>query len=220
MKKIIFACVVLLLSLCLLVPCFAEEASTPSGETIDEAQGTPVPEEKPESETDGTIVPEEKPESETEETIVPEEETESEWNLGNFFDKYASTIFTVLSTLGVSIVAYLFKGALLPSMKNGLVALSDISQKTHDISEKTAGSVHDAMNAVANVSDKILALTEQIKNATAENGKQRDILFAVLLILQEGFTAAKLPEYTKDRINSAIAKVTKQMEVTANEETV
>ena len=206
MKKIIFACVVLLLSLCLLVPCFAEEASTPSGETIDEVQGTPVSEEKPESET--------------EETIVPEEETESEWNLGNFFDKYASTIFTVLSTLGVSIVAYLFKGALLPSMKNGLVALSDISQKTHDISEKTAGSVHDAMDAVANVSDKILALTEQIKNATAENGKQRDILFAVLLILQEGFTAAKLPEYTKDRINSAIAKVTKQMEVTANEETV
>ena len=206
MKKIIFACVVLLLSLCLLVPCFAEEASTPSGETIDEVQGTPVSEEKPESEA--------------EETLVPEEEPESEWNLGNFFDKYASTIFTVLSTLGVSIVAYLFKGALLPSMKNGLVALSDISQKTHDISEKTAGSVHDAMDAVANVSDKILALTEQIKNATAENGKQRDILFAVLLILQEGFTAAKLPEYTKDRINSAIAKVTKQMEVTANEETV
>ena len=206
MKKIIFACVVLLLSLCLLVPCFAEEASTPSGETIDEVQGTPVSEEKPESEA--------------EETLVPEEEPESEWNLGNFFDKYASTIFTVLSTLGVSIVAYLFKGALLPSMKNGLVALSDISQKTHDIREKTAGSVHDAMDAVANVSDKILALTEQIKNATAENGKQRDILFAVLLILQEGFTAAKLPEYTKDRINSAIAKVTKQMEVTANEETV
>lgn len=206
MKKIIFACVVLLLSLCLLVPCFAEEASTPSGETIDEVQGTPVSEEKPESET--------------EETPVTEDEPESEWNLGNFFDKYASTIFTVLSTLGVSIVAYLFKGALLPSMKNGLVALSDISQKTHDISEKTAGSVHDAMDAVANVSDKILALTEQIKNATAENGKQRDILFAVLLILQEGFTAAKLPEYTKDRINSAIAKVTKQMEVTANEETV
>ena len=212
MKKIIFACVVFLLSLCLLVPCFAEEASTPSGETVIEGETengveeTPIPEEKPESEADGTI--------------VPEEEPESEWNLGNFFDKYASTIFTVLSTLGVSIVAYLFKGALLPSMKNGLVALSDISQKTHDISEKTAGSVHDAMDAVANVSDKILALTEQIKNATAENGKQRDILFAVLLILQEGFTAAKLPEYTKDRINSAIDKVTKQMEVTANEETV
>ena len=212
MKKIIFACVVFLLSLCLLVPCFAEEASTPSGETVIEGETengveeTPISEEKPENEADGTL--------------VPEEEPESEWNLGNFFDKYASTIFTVLSTLGVSIVAYLFKGALLPSMKNGLVALSDISQKTHDISEKTAGSVHDAMDAVANVSDKILALTEQIKNATAENGKQRDILFAVLLILQEGFTAAKLPEYTKDRINSAIDKVTKQMEVTANEETV
>ena len=206
MKKIIFACVVLLLSLCLLVPCFAEEASTPSGETIDEVQGTPVSEEKPESEA--------------EETLVPEEEPESEWNLGNFFDKYASTIFTVLSTLGVSIVAYLFKGALLPSMKNGLVALSDISQKTHDISEETAGSVHEAVNAVANVSDKILALTEQIKVSNATNSKQQDILFAVLLILKEGFTAAKLPEYTKDRINSAIDKVSKQMEVTVNEETV
>ena len=212
MKKIIFACVVFLLSLCLLVPCFAEEASTPSGETVIDGETENGVEETP--------IPEEKPESEAEGTLVPEEEPESEWNLGNFFDKYASTIFTVLSTLGVSIVAYLFKGALLPSMKNGLVALSDISQKTHDISEKTAGSVHDAMDAVANVSDKILALTEQIKNATAENGKQRDILFAVLLILQEGFTAAKLPEYTKDRINSAIDKVTKQMEVTANEETV
>lgn len=212
MKKIIFACVVFLLSLCLLVPCFAEEASTPSGETVIE--------EETENSVQETPVSEEKPESEAEGTLVPEEDPESEWNLGNFFDKYASTIFTVLSTLGVSVVAYLFKGALLPSMKNGLVALSDISQKTHDISEKTAGSVHDAMDAVANVSDKILALTEQIKNATAENGKQRDILFAVLLILQEGFTAAKLPEYTKDRINSAIDKVTKQMEVTANEETV
>lgn len=216
MKKIIFACVVFLLSLCLLVPCFAEEASTPSGEPVVESGSV----EEPKNDGEETPVSEEKPESEAEGTIVPEEEPESKWNLGNFFDKYASTIFTVLSTLGVSIVAYLFKGALLPSMKNGLVALSDISQKTHDISEKTAGSVHDAMDAVANVSDKILALTEQIKNATAENGKQRDILFAVLLILQEGFTAAKLPEYTKDRINSAIAKVTKQMEVTANEETV
>lgn len=202
MKKIIFACVVLLLSLCLLVPCFAEEASTPSGETVVES---------------GSV---EEPKTDGEETPVPEDEPESKWTLGKFFDEYASTIFTVLSTLGVSIVAYLFKGALLPSMKNGLIALSDISQKTHDISEKTAGSVHDAMDAVANVSDRILALADKIENATAENGKQREILFAVLLILQEGFTAAKLPEYTKDRINSAIDKVTKQMEVTANEETV
>lgn len=202
MKKIIFACVVLLLSLCLLVPCFAEEASTPSGETIVES---------------GSV---EETETVVEETPVPEDEPESKWTLGKFFDEYASTIFTVLSMLGVSIVAYLFKGALLPSMKNGLIALSDISQKTHDISEKTAGSVHDAMDAVANVSDRILALADKIENATAENGKQREILFAVLLILQEGFTAAKLPEYTKDRINSAIDKVTKQMEVTANEETI
>lgn len=202
MKKIIFACVVLLLSLCLLVPCFAEEASTPSGETVVES---------------GSV---EETETVVEETPVPEDEPESKWTIGKFFDEYASTIFTVLSTLGVSIVAYLFKGALLPSMKNGLIALSDISQKTHDISEKTAGSVHDAMEAVANVSDRILALADKIENATAENGKQREILFAVLLILQEGFTAAKLPEYTKDRINSAIDKVTKQMEVTANEETV
>ena len=202
MKKIIFACVVLLLSLCLLVPCFAEEASTPSGETVVES---------------GSI---EEPQNDGEETPVLEEEPESKWTLGKFFDEYASTIFTVLSTLGVSIVAYLFKGALLPSMKNGLIALSDISQKTHDISEKTAGSVHDAMDAVANVSDRILALADKIENATAENGKQREILFAVLLILQEGFTAAQLPEYTKDRINSAIDKVTKQMEVPANEETI
>lgn len=202
MKKIIFACVVLLLSLCLLVPCFAEEASTPSGETVVES---------------GSV---EETETVVEETPVLEEEPESKWTLGKFFDEYASTIFTVLSTLGVSIVAYLFKGALLPSMKNGLIALSDISQKTHDISEKTAGSVHDAMDAVANVSDRILALADKIENATAENGKQREILFAVLLILQEGFTAAKLPEYTKDRINSAIDKVTKQMEVPANEETI
>ena len=76
MKKIIFACVVFLLSLCLLVPCFAEEASTPSGETVIEGEtengveGTPASEEKPESEADGTL--------------VPEEEPESEWNLGNF----------------------------------------------------------------------------------------------------------------------------------------
>lgn len=202
MKKIIFACVVLLLSLCLLVPCFAEEASTPSGETVVES---------------GSV---EQPKTDGDETPVLEEEPESKWTIGKFFDEYASTIFTVLSTLGVSIVAYLFKGALLPSMKNGLIALSDISQKTHDISEKTAGSVHDAMEAVANVSDRILALADKIENATAENGKQREILFAVLLILQEGFTAAKLPEYTKDRINSAIDKVTKQMEVTANEETI
>lgn len=202
MKKIIFACVVLLLSLCLLVPCFAEEASTPSGETV----------------VDGGSV--EQPQTDGEETPVLEEEQESKWTIGKFFDEYASTIFTVLSTLGVSIVAYLFKGALLPSMKNGLIALSDISQKTHEISEKTAGSVHDAMDAVANVSDRILALADKIENATAENGKQREILFAVLLILQEGFTAAKLPEYTKDRINSAIDKVTKQMEVPANEETI
>lgn len=202
MKKIIFACVVLLLSLCLLVPCFAEEASTPSGETV----------------VDGGSV--EQPQTDGEETPVPEDEPESKWTLGKFFDEYASTIFTVLSTLGVSIVAYLFKGALLPSMKNGLIALSDISQKTHDISEKTAGSVHDAMEAVANVSDRILELADKLENATVENEKQREILFAVLLILQEGFTAAKLPEYTKDRINSAIDKVTKQMEVTANEETV
>lgn len=202
MKKIIFACVVLLLSLCLLVPCFAEEASTPSGETVVES---------------GSV---EQPKTDGEETPVPEDEPESKWTLGKFFDEYASTIFTVLSTLGVSIVAYLFKGALLPSMKNGLIALSDISQKTHDISEKTAGSVHDAMDAVANVSDRILALADKIENATAENVKTKEILFAVLLILQEGFTAAKLPEYTKDRINSAIDKVTKQMEVTANEETV
>lgn len=202
MKKIIFACVVLLLSLCLLVPCFAEEASTPSGETVVES---------------GSV---EQPQTDGEETPVPEDEPESKWTIGKFFDEYASTIFTVLSTLGVSIVAYLFKGALLPSMKNGLIALSDISQKTHDISEKTAGSVHDAMDAVANVSDRILALADKLENATAENEKQREILFAVLLILQEGFTAAKLPEYTKDRINSAIDKVTKQMEVTANEETV
>lgn len=202
MKKIIFACIVLLLSLCLLVPCFAEEASTPSWETVVE---------------NGSV---EQPKTDGEETLVPEDEPESKWTLGNFFDEYASTIFTVLSTLGVSIVAYLFKGALLPSMKNGLIAISDISQKTHDISEKTAGSVHDAMNAVANVSDRILALADKIENATAENVKQREILFAVLLILQEGFTAAKLPEYTKDRINSAIDKVTKQMEVPANEETI
>lgn len=202
MKKIIFACVIFLLSLCLLVPCFAEEANTPSGEPVVE---------------NGSV---EEPKNDVEETPVPEEEPESKWNLGKFFDEYASTIFTVLSTLGVSIVAYLFKGALLPSMKNGLIALSDISQKTHDISEKTAGSVHDAMEAVANVSDRILALADKIENATTENGKQREILFAVLLILQEGFTAAKLPEYTKDRINSAIDKVTKQMEVPANEETV
>lgn len=202
MKKIIFACVVLLLSLCLPVPCFAEEASTPSGETVVES---------------GSV---EETETVVEETPILEDEPESKWNLGKFFDEYASTIFTVLSTLGVSIVAYLFKGALLPSMKNGLIALSDISQKTHDISEKTAGSVHDAMDAVANVSDRILALADKIENATAENVKQREILFAVLLILQEGFTAAKLPEYTKDRINSAIDKVTKQMEVTANEETI
>lgn len=202
MKKIIFACVVLLLSLCLLVPCFAEEASTPSGETVVES---------------GSV---EQPQTDGEETPVLEEEPESKWTIGKFFDEYASKIFNVLSTLGVFIVAYLFKGAFLPSMKNGLIALSDISKKTHDISEKTAGSVHDAMDAVANVSDRILALADKIENATAENGKQREILFAVLLILQEGFTAAKLPEYTKDRINSAIDKVTKQMEVTANEETI
>ena len=143
MKKfsIVFVCLIVFLSMCLVFPCFAEEPNTPSGETITEnAEQTP---------TDETPVVE-----------SPTEEVESGWTIGKFFDEYASTIFTVLSTLGVSIVAYLFKGALLPSMKNGLVALSDISQKTHDISEETAGSVHEAVNAVANVSDKILALTE------------------------------------------------------------
>lgn len=203
MKKfsIVFVCLIVFLSMCLVFPCFAEEPNTPSGETITEnAEQTPA---------DETPVVE-----------SPSEEVESGWTIGKFFDEYASTIFTVLSTLGVSIVAYLFKGALLPSMKNGLVALSDISQKTHDISEETAGRVHDAVNAVANVSDKILALTEQIRVSNATNSRQQEILFAVLLILKEGFTAAKLPEYTKDRINSAIDKVSKQMEGTANEETV
>lgn len=200
MKKI-FVCLIVFLSLCLVFPCFAEEPNTPLGETTEENT-------------------EQAPADETPIVESPTEEVETGWTIGKFFDEYASTIFTVLSTLGVSIVAYLFKGALLPSMKNGLVALSDISQKTHDISEKTAGSVHDAVDAVSNISDKILALTEQIKASNATNGRQQEILFAVLLILKEGFTAAKLPEYTKDRINSAIDKVSKQMEVTVNEETV
>ena len=201
MKKFSIVCLIVFLSLCLVFPCFAEEPNTPSGETIVENTEQTPADEIPVVES-------------------PTEEVETGWTIGKFFDEYASTIFTVLSTLGVSIVAYLFKGALLPSMKNGLVALSDISQKTHDISEKTAGSVHDAVDAVANVSDKILALTEQIKASNATNGRQQEILFAVLLILKEGFTAAKLPEYTKDRINSAIDKVSKQMEVTVNEETI
>lgn len=202
MKKISFVCLLVFLCLmCLVFPCFAEESSTPTGETI----------------TENT---EQTPADETPAVESPAEEVESGWTIGKFFDEYASTIFTLLSTLGVSIVAYLFKGALLPSMKNGLVSLSDISQKTHDLSEKTASNVHEAVEAVANVSDKILALTEQIKASNATNGRQQEILFAVLLILKEGFTAAKLPEYTKDRINSAIDKVSKQMEVAVNEETV
>ena len=203
MKKFLFVCIVFLSLLCLVVPTVAEEPSTPSRDQETTAEVVEAGEH-----TDNTTVDE-----------TPAE-VEEKWTIGKFFDDYASTIFTVLSTVGVSVVAYLFKGALLPSMKNGLVALSDISRETHDVSEKTAEKVHDAMTAMNDVTDKISALVEQIKTANGNNAKQQDILYAVLLILKEGFSAAKLPEYTKDRINTAIDKVNRQLEVTANEETV
>lgn len=188
MKKVLYIIITLLLAISVLsITCFAAE----DGESADVAASEDVA-------ADGGA-------------DATGEEPEAEWTLTAFFGKYANTILSIVSTVVVGVIAVLFKGFLIPSVKSGMTHILDGTSKTNKLNEDMLATLSNQIATVNNAISSMGTLTGEVQSAKSVTEKQQEMLYLILMILKEGFSSAKLPEYSKNRINLAIDKMTQQM---------
>lgn len=188
MKKVLYIIITLLLAISVLsITCFAAE----DGESADVAASEDVA-------ADGGA-------------DATGEEPEAEWTLTAFFGKYANTILSIVSTVVVGVIAVLFKGFLIPSVKSGMSHILDGTSKTNKLNEDMLARLQGQIESINNAVVSMGALSADVQSAKGATDKQQEMLYLILMILKEGFSSAKLPEYTKNRINLAIDKMTQHM---------
>lgn len=150
--------------------------------------------------------------------------------LADFFQANGGTLLTLLTLLASLLVALLYKAGLLPMLRAGLSALSDLLSKSTEITESFT---KDASNIFARIEEQTkpaLAATERctqaierleehvagLENALAKSEKERRNTAAVLRTETELFYellhSVNLPEAQKESMTESYYRLKRQME--------
>lgn len=150
--------------------------------------------------------------------------------VAEFFQTNGGTILGLLTLLTSLLVALLYKSGLLPMLRAGLTALSDIISKNAEITE---GFTKDASRIFARIEEQTkpaLAVTEQctraierleahvagLENALVKSEKERRETAAVLRTETELFYellhSVNLPEAQKESMTESYYRLKRQLE--------
>lgn len=160
--------------------------------------------------------------------IVTDDATNNDDIVTNSFEavfetvkKYATEIFCALSFIGSLILAYAYRSGLLPIIKSGIGAISDVvsrikettergESKTDEIASAVCGRLSNAEACLDNIENAIDVLGERLdllsKDAD-ERKKLRVILSAQIDMLYSIFMTSALPQYQKDEVGMKISEM-------------
>ncbi len=135
--------------------------------------------------------------------------------------KYATEIFCALSFIGSLILAYAYKSGLLPILKSGIGAISEVVSRIKDTTERGETKTDALTNTVAerlnntescldNIGNAIESLGERLDLLSEdkdERQKLRVILSAQIDMLYSIFMTSALPQYQKEEVGAKISEM-------------
>lgn len=196
-----------------------EEGATETSEvptSIEEGvEGTPIT-----SESD-TLPEEEKGDTENkkEEATDTTEEDNPFLVLYDFATEHIGEIFSLLSFVAATVVAFLYNKGLLPALKTSLSTMANIlvgvkasAENSENLSIETKKELLEklgmAESGLGAVTESISTLCERLDKLTDskdEQEKMRTIMNAQIDMLYEIFLCSSLPEYQKEAVREKMA---------------
>ena len=148
----------------------------------------------------------------------------------DFLTQNGDTLLGVLSLIGTLLVAFLYKTGLLPLLRSGLSALSDLLGKNREVTEhftkETGEQIHrieeymtpmvDTLarseNALRAMEEKLAALETALERSEGDRQKTAAVLRTDTELFYELLASVNLPETQKDSMTESYYRLKRILE--------
>lgn len=148
----------------------------------------------------------------------------------DFLTQNGDTLLGVLSLIGTLLVAFLYKTGLLPLLRSGLSALSDLLGKNREVTEhftkETGEQIHrieeymtpmvDTLarseNALRAMEEKLAALETALERSEGDRQKTAAVLRTETELFYELLASVNLPETQKDSMTESYYRLKRILE--------
>ena len=148
----------------------------------------------------------------------------------DFLTQNGDTLLGVLSLIGTLLVAFLYKTGLLPLLRSGLSALSDLLGKNREVTEhftkETGEQIHrieeymtpmvDTLarseNALRAMEEKLAALETALERSEGDRQKTAAVLRTETELFYELLASVNLPETQKDSMTESYYRLKRSLE--------
>ena len=148
----------------------------------------------------------------------------------DFLTQNGDTLLGVLSLIGTLLVAFLYKTGLLPLLRSGLSALSDLLGKNREVTEhftkETGEQIHrieeymtpmvDTLarseNALRAMDEKLAALETALERSEGDRQKTAAVLRTETELFYELLASVNLPETQKDSMTESYYRLKRALE--------